>query len=69
MLKKLIGNKVAGAVLDKKFVILGVVLAIGSVGLLMGAFTYGVAVLLMTRFGFEMVAAMAISFFGVGISF
>lgn len=68
MLKQIIGHKVAEAVATKKWVILGAILTIGSVGLLMGAVTCGVSVLLMTFGGMEMVPAMAVGFFSTGFA-
>lgn len=68
MLKKLIGHKIASVVSAHKWAILGGVLTIGSIGLLMGAVTCGVSVLLMTFGGMEMVPAMAVGFFSTGFA-
>lgn len=43
MIGKLIGKKVSSSLAEKKFLIIGVVLCIGSVGLLLGAITCAVS--------------------------
>lgn len=68
MLKKLIGNKVSSAVLAKKYAIIGAVMAIGSIGLILGGITCTVSVLLMKYAELELVTAMAAGFFISGFS-
>ena len=60
-------KQLGGKVSQIKTFLIGLVIVIGSVGLLLGACTCAVASAAMVYFGVELVPAMLIGFFSIGI--
>lgn len=60
-------EQLSGKVYEIKTFLIGLVIAVGSVGLLLGACTCAVASAAMVYFSVELVPAMLIGFFSIGI--
>ncbi len=54
---------------ENKLFFVGLAVLIGSVGLLMGAVTTAISVVMMSKFGFELVPAMVVGFTSAGVTF
>ena len=64
---KILWKQLTGKVAEIKTFLIGLVIVIGSVGLLLGACTCAVASAAMVYFNVELVPAMLIGFFSIGI--
>ena len=63
MFKKLVGHKVQQVLGAHKFALIGVVLCIGSVGLLLGGVTCTIASLILIKTNLDLTVAMMIGFY------
>ncbi len=63
MFKKIVGHKIQQTLLDNKFTIAGIVICIGSVGLLLGGITCTIASIILMKTDLDLTVAMMIGFY------